>query len=51
MDVSGHILWAWMPAIHAGMTKEKPGMDLCVSCSVGERKNMKHFVVRLDSNG
>jgi hypothetical protein len=21
MDVSGGILWTWMPAIHAGMTK------------------------------
>jgi hypothetical protein len=24
MDVSGRILRAWMPAIHAGMTAEKP---------------------------
>jgi hypothetical protein len=46
MDVSGHILWAWMPAIHAGMTEEKPGMDLDFSCSVGERQIMKHFVVK-----
>jgi hypothetical protein len=30
----GHILWAWMPAIHAGMTEEKPCIDLCFSCSV-----------------
>jgi hypothetical protein len=24
MDVSGRILRTWMPAIHAGMTEEKP---------------------------
>jgi hypothetical protein len=24
INVSRHILWAWMPAIHAGMTEEKP---------------------------
>jgi hypothetical protein len=39
MDVSGGILHTWMPAIHAGMTK------ISISCSVGERKIMNHFVV------
>jgi len=38
-DVSGRILRAWMPAIHADMTKAS------ISCSVGERKLMNHFVV------
>jgi len=33
-------LRTWMPAIHAGMTK------CAFSFSVGERKLMKHFVVR-----
>jgi hypothetical protein len=33
MDVSGRILRAWMPAIHAGMTE-------IFSSSVGERKLM-----------
>ena len=33
MDVSGRILRAWMPAIHAGMTSE------------GERKIMNVFMV------
>jgi hypothetical protein len=39
MDVSGRILRAWMPAIHADMTKTP------FSFSVGERKLMKRFVV------
>ena len=39
MDVSGRILRTWMSAIHAGMTK------ISISCFVGERKIMKHFVV------
>jgi hypothetical protein len=39
MDVSGGIRAAWMPAIHAGMTK------ILFSCSVGDRKIMNHFVV------
>jgi hypothetical protein len=41
MDVSGHILRTWMPAIHAGMT------EICISCPVGERKLMKRFVVKV----
>jgi hypothetical protein len=36
MDVSGRIPHTWMPAIHAGMTGSP------FSCSVGERKLMKH---------
>ncbi len=58
MDVSGRILRAWMPAIHAGMPEaaegQKPpssiggGLEGCTSfsCSVGECKLMTHFVVR-----
>ena len=57
MDVSGRILRAWMPAIHAGMTElpmAKPRRTLAVawrdvppfSCSAGERKLMTHFVVK-----
>jgi hypothetical protein len=44
MDVSGRILRTWMPAIHAGMTK------FAFSFSVGERKIMEHFVVRVFQN-
>ena len=56
MDVSGRILRAWMPAIHAGMTeaadRQKPRRTLAVVCrkippfsfSVGERKIMDHVV-------
>jgi hypothetical protein len=40
MDVSGRILRTWIPAIHAGMTNSP------FSCSGGERKIMKHFVVK-----
>ena len=36
MDVSGRIR-TWMPAIHAGMTKNS------ILCSVDERKIMTHF--------
>jgi hypothetical protein len=39
MDVSGRILRAWMPAIHAGMTK------LYIFMLWGRRKLMNHFVV------
>jgi hypothetical protein len=58
MDVSGCILRAWMPAIHAGMTEAADGQKLRrtvavawweippFSSSVGERKLMNHFVVR-----
>ena len=58
MDVSGRILRAWMPAIHAGMTEaadgQNPRRTLVVawreippfSSSAGERKLMRHFVVR-----
>ena len=56
MDVSGRILRAWMPAIHAGMTEAADGQkprrtlaaawrDVPFSCSLGERKIMDHFVV------
>jgi hypothetical protein len=34
-------LRTWIPAIHAGMTKS------AFSFSVGERKLVKHFVVKL----
>jgi hypothetical protein len=56
MDVSGRILRAWMPAIHAGMTEaadgQNPRRTLAVarreippfSSSAGERKLMTHFV-------
>ena len=59
MDVSGRILRAWMPAIHAGMTEVADGknpveywrwrraMCLFFHALVGERKLMKHFVVSL----
>jgi hypothetical protein len=30
MDVSGRILRAWMPAIHAGMTVFSAPCDICV---------------------
>jgi hypothetical protein len=58
MDVSGRILGAWMPAIHAGMTEAadgqngvghwrwRGGMHRFFSCSAGERKLMTNFVVR-----
>jgi hypothetical protein len=61
MDVSGRILRAWMPAIHAGMTEaadgQKPRRTLAVACreippfssSAGERKLMTHFVVKQHS--
>ena len=59
MDVSGRILRAWMPAIHAGMTEAADGqassnigvgVEGCnsFSCFVGERKLMTHFVVLVD---
>ena len=41
MDVSGRIPLTWMPAIHAGMT------ELTLSFSVGERKIMNPFVVKV----
>jgi hypothetical protein len=41
MDVSGGIPAAWMPAIHAGMTK------ISISFSVGERTIMNHFVAQI----
>ena len=56
MDVSGRILRAWMPAIHAGMTEaadgQNPRRTLAVawkeippfSSSAGERKLMKHKI-------
>jgi hypothetical protein len=40
MDVSERILQTWMPAIHAGMTK------ISISCSLGVRKLMNHFVAQ-----
>jgi hypothetical protein len=36
MDVSGHILWAWMPAIHAGMTEKEPGIEPVLRVPWGE---------------
>ena len=39
MDVSERIPRTWMPAIHAGMTV------MSISCFVGERRIMDHFVV------
>jgi hypothetical protein len=44
MDVSGRVLGAWMPAIHAGMTE---GMPLCiytVSFCGAERKILERRV-------
>ena len=57
MDVSGRILRAWMPAIHAGMTEaadgQSPsnngvGVEGCTSFFMlcGECKLMTHFVVK-----
>ena len=50
MDVSGRVLRAWMPAIHAGMTETADGRRRSsdvppFSSSVGERKLMNHFVI------
>jgi hypothetical protein len=45
MDVSGRILRAWMPAVHAGMTEEKFVICPYAFHVLGERKIMKHFVL------
>jgi hypothetical protein len=47
MEVCGRVLRTWMPAIHAGMTEEKPVMVLRFHRSVGKRKIINRLVVSI----
>jgi hypothetical protein len=49
MDVSGHILRTWMPAIHSGMTeaaKTPTNMPPSIFIFFGRAQAMKHSAVK-----